>query len=176
MNKKQFTKYLVINLLIAIIISYLIISYIASAFKINGNSMCPTLCDYDRVIISRISLKFKEISRFDIVTLYKPNEPDKSVIKRIIGLPDEIIEIRDGNVYINYKPLEEPFLKDSKKDFIYRSINMKPILIPRGHYFVLGDNREYSVDSRHFGVVPEKYIYGIVVLRYWPFSKFGSIK
>ena len=176
MNKKEVIKYLVIDLLIAILISFFIINYIVSAFKINGNSMCPTLCDSERVIISKISLKFKKISRFDIVTLYKPNNPSKSVIKRVIGMPDEIIEIREGGIYINYKLLEEPFLNKNEIDFISRAIKMKPILIPPGHYFVLGDNREYSIDSRHFGIVPEKYIYGIVILRYWPFSKFGSIK
>ena len=90
-------------------------------------------------------------------------------------MPARIIEIREGDVYINGGKLPEPYLPGAK-DIMFRSINMKPLLIQEDHYFVIGDNRTVSQDSRVFGPVSQKYIYGKTLLRYWPFSRFGKVE
>jgi signal peptidase I len=173
---KDYIKYIILDILIAAVVSVLLITYVASAYKIEGNSMQTALNDQERVIITKLGVKDGNIDRFDIVVLYKPDDPKKSIIKRVIGLPEEIIEIRKGDVYINNKKLDEPYLKKNPKDLMYRSITMKPLLIGKSHYFVIGDNRPVSQDSRTFGPVPAKYIYGKTLFRYWPFSRFGTIE
>jgi signal peptidase I len=171
---KHYLKYILINILIAAGVSIFLITYVASAYKIEGNSMERALKDQERVIITKLGVK-NNINRYDIVVLYKPDEPKKSIIKRVIGLPGEIIEIRKGDVYINGKRLPEPYLP-GEKDIMFRSISMKPLLIQEDHYFVIGDNRTVSQDSRVFGPVPQKYIFGKTLLRYWPFSRFGKVE
>jgi signal peptidase I len=172
---KKYFKYVALNVLIAATVSILLINYVASAYKIKGHSMRSVLKDQERVIISKLGIRNGNIKRFDIVVLNKPNEPGKSVVKRVIGLPGEIIEIKEGDVYINYKKLEQPFLSE-KESHSFQGDNMKPLLIREDHYFVLGDNRAVSHDSRSFGTVPEKYIYGKTIFRYWPLTRFGTIK
>lgn len=172
---KRYFKYIVLNILAAAVVSVLLITYVASAYKIEGNSMQAVLSDQERVIISKLAVRNGGIERFDIVVLYKPGEPGKSIIKRVIGLPGEIIEIKKGDVYIDEKKIIEPYLK-KEKDVMYRSIDMNPLLIHKGHYFVIGDNRPVSQDSRVFGPVHKSYIYGKPILRYWPFSRFGRIE
>jgi len=171
---KHYLKYILINILIAAGVSIFLITYVASAYKIEGNSMERALKDQERVIITKLGVK-NNINRYDIVVLYKPDEPKKSIIKRVIGLPGEIIEIRKGDVYINGKRLPEPYLPGAK-DIMFLSITMKPLLIQEDHYFVIGDNRTVSQDSRIFGPVPQKYIFGKTLLRYWPFSRFGKVE
>lgn len=171
---KQYLKYIILNVIIAAVISVLLITYVASAYKIEGNSMQTVLKDQDRIIISKIGVR-GSLKRFDIVVLHRPDNPEKSIIKRVVGLPEEIIEIRKGDVYINNQLLKETFLSKDKS-IMYRTINMRPLLIQKDYYFVMGDNRPFSQDSRFFGAVPVKLIYGKPILRYWPFSRFGSIE
>jgi signal peptidase I len=170
----HYLKYIVINILVAAAVSIFLVTYVASAYKIEGNSMERALKDQERVIITKMGVK-NNINRYDIVVLYKPDEPKKSIIKRIIALPDEIVEIKQGDVYIDGKRLPEPYLPGAK-DIMFRSIDMKPLLVQKNHYFVMGDNRTVSQDSRVFGPVPQEYIYGKTFLRYWPFSRFGKVE
>jgi signal peptidase I len=172
---KRYAKYLVLDVLIAALVSILLITYVASAYKIEGNSMQTALNDQERIIISKLAARGDNFSRFDIVVLRKPDEPGKSIIKRVIGLPGEIIEIKNGDVYIDDRKLPEPYLK-KKKNLMFRTISMKPLLIREGYYFVIGDNRAVSYDSRVFGPVPGSSIYGKMILRYWPLSRFGSVE
>jgi signal peptidase I len=172
---KYYLKYIILDILIAALVSVLLITYVASAYKIEGNSMQIVLNDQERVIISKLGITNGGLKRFDIVVLYKPDNPKKSIIKRIIGLPEEIIEIRDGIVYINNQKQDEFYL-ENEKDLMFTSINMKPLLIQKGYYFVMGDNRPVSQDSRSFGPVPERYIFGKALFRYWPFSRFGKVE
>jgi signal peptidase I len=106
------------------------------------------------------------IKRGDIVVLLFPNDPSKSYIKRVIGLPNEKIEVRDGKLFIDGQLMDEPYL-DS--EYIGRDSTTAPIEITSHHYFVMGDNRNNSSDSRSWGLVPEKYIYGKAIFRYYPF-------
>lgn len=177
MNKRnwiKYGKYILVNILIAAIISVFLITYVASAYRIRGNSMNNVLRDRERIIISKLGVKSGHIERFDIVVLKKPDQPNIFIVKRVIGLPGEIIEIQQGEVYIDSRKITEPYL-EGKKDVMYRTISLKPLLIKKDHYFVVGDNRPASVDSRDFGEVPIDYILGKAFLRYWPLSRFGKI-
>lgn len=172
---KQYIKYIILDILIAAVVSVLLITYVASAYKIEGNSMQTALYDQDRIIISKWSIRTAAIRRYDIVVLRKPDEPRKSIIKRVIGLPGETIEIKKGNIFINGRQLPEPYLK-KEKDLMFRSIRMKERIIPKDHFFVAGDNRTVSQDSRIFGPVPIQYIYGRTIFRYWPLAKIGKVE
>lgn len=172
---KQYLKSIVINILIAAVVSILIINYVASAYRVRGHSMNSVLRDRERIIISKLAVRFGHIDRFDIVVLHNPNEPSKSLVKRVIGLPHELVEIKDGDVYIDHKKLIQPFLKEHN-GFVYKNENMKPLRIKEDYYFVMGDNRVVSRDSRSFGPVPKDSIYGITILRYWPLSRFGKVE
>jgi len=171
---RHFFKYVVIDILLAALISFFLINYVVSAFKIEGDSMKPLLRDQERVLISKLAVRRGRLHRFDIVVMYKPDEPDKSLIKRIIGLPGEIIEIRGGDVLINEKPLKQAFGGEPAR--AKAPGDMKALLIPRGTYFVMGDNRLISFDSRLFGPVPQKYIFGKAFFRYWPPAVMGQIE
>jgi signal peptidase I len=171
---QHFVKYVVIDILLAALISFFLINYVVSAFRIEGDSMNPLLRAQDRILISKLAVRKNSLRRFDIVVFYKPDEPDKSLVKRIIGLPGEIVEIRGGEVLINDKPLR--LLPGGRGGASLSPADMKALLIPRGTFFVMGDNRAISFDSRLFGPVPQKYIFGKAFFRYWPFARIGRIE
>ena len=171
---KHFVKYVVIDILLAALISFFLINYVVSAFKIEGDSMKPLLRNQERVLISKLGIRKGGMRRFDIVVMYKPDEPEKSLIKRIVGLPGEVVEIRNGEVLINDKPLKQ--ISGGDPGTGRAPSDMKALLIPRGTYFVLGDNRSVSFDSRQFGPVPQKYIFGKAFFRYWPPAVMGRIE
>jgi signal peptidase I len=170
---RHFVKYVVIDILLAALISFFLINYVVSAYKIEGDSMKPLLRDQERILISKLAIKKDNLRRFDIVVLYKPDEPEKSLVKRIIGLPGEVIEIRAGIVFINDKPLKQ--LPGVDAEAAKSPADLKALLIPRGTFFVMGDNRSISFDSRLFGPVPQKYIFGKAFFRYWPPAAMGKI-
>lgn len=169
---RHFVKYVLLDILLAALISFFLINYVVSAFLIEGDSMKPLLRAGERILISKLAVRKGNLRRFDIVVLYKPDEPDKSLIKRVIGMPGEIVEIRAGRVLTNDKPLPQPF---TGADALSPA-DMKALLIPRGTYFVMGDNRLVSFDSRLFGPVPQKYIYGKAFFRYWPPAVMGKVR
>lgn len=128
--------------------------------RVEGNAMRPALSDGDRVIFSRA---FEKLERGDIVIFYYPEDPSKSYIKRIIGLPNETVEIREGKVMINAQNLTEPYV-DSDNNLSFR---MLKIVLPTDNFYVMGDNRDNSNDSRSWGPLPRKFIYGKFVSKYY---------
>ncbi|MCK4835495.1 MAG: signal peptidase I [Candidatus Aminicenantes bacterium] len=171
---RPYFKAVFVSIFMAIIILFLLINYIASALKIEGSSMNPVLRDQERVIILKSPVNKNHIHRFDIIVFSTSREPHKKLIKRVIGLPGEHIEIKQGKVYVNNKILNQTFLSPADST-AYAMISMKPVKIPENHYFVIGDNRRISKDSRTFGLIPRDRIIGKAILRYWPFSRFGKI-
>src|SRR6185369_13270566 len=149
----------------------LIVIFLYQPVKVEGTSMLPELKDQERIFVNKFVYRFEKISRRDIVVFWYPRDPSKSFIKRIIGLPGDTVEIRSGTVYVNGEPLDEPYLVPEfadKRTMPQRNVDL-------GYYFVMGDDRKFSSDSRVWGLVPEKYIYGKAVFRYWPVSQIGSL-
>lgn len=145
---------------------------------VEGTSMLPHLHDGERLLVNKLvyykiqSVRWGHIERGDIVVFWFPNDPDKSYVKRVIGLPGEMVELRNGRVMINGVELDE--------DYLDRALNQSapsspPRRVDEHHYFVMGDNRDNSSDSRYWGFVPEKYIYGKAFFRYWRPNGFGFL-
>jgi len=149
----------------------LIVIFLYQPVKVEGTSMLPELKDQERIFVNKFLYRFEKISRRDIVVFWYPRDRSKSFIKRVIGLPGDTLEIRKGVVYLNGEILKEPYLLPKYMD----DRNMEEIRVEPGYYFVMGDDRKYSSDSRAWGLVPEGYIYGKAVFRYWPVSQMGSL-
>ncbi len=173
-NFKPHFKSIFLHVLAAIVILFLLVNFIATTVKIKGSSMQPILQDQERIIILKLGLTKNHIDRFDIIVFSIPDINHKKLIKRVIGLPNEQIEIRGGEIYINNRILKQ---HGGSTSSIIRadSVSIEPIRIPENHYFVIGDNPCMSQDSREFGLIPRTNIIGKAILRYWPFSRFGKI-
>ncbi len=159
-------KELLSTILPALLIAIFIHLFLAQATRVEGYSMEPTLFGHQRLIIEKLSYRIHQPQRGDIVVVRVP-QFDKLLIKRVIGLPGETLEIRDGIVYINGQPLDEPYVNGRPRG------NYPPLVIPEGDVFVMGDNRNNSNDSRAFGPVPIQNIVGHAWMRYWPPNDFG---
>jgi len=197
-HKKQLPLWLEFPLLIgaALLIAVLIKTFLFQAFWIPSSSMEDTLQIYDRVLVSKISYEFSDISRLDVIVFDDPRagfeQPDESAleravrnlkesiglatpqsefIKRVIGVPGDIVQGTDGSVYVNGVPLVEPYLKQPElpiRDF-------GPIEVPEDHLFVMGDNRRASQDSRIFGPIPVDDVVGKAFVIIWPIGRLGGV-
>ena len=148
----------------AAVYATLIVTFGFQVARVEGQSMAPTLADQDRLIVNKLAYRLSEPQRGDIVMLYYPLNPDKSFVKRVIAEENDTVRIVDGRVYVNDVPLLDDYVPPE-----YRSHDdWGPQVIPEGYYFVMGDHRNNSSDSRHWGFVPKKYIIGKVQLRWWP--------
>jgi len=158
------------DLIFALMLAALVVVFVVQPVKVEGTSMLPRLHDGERIFVNKL-IYYDEyrwapkIERGDIVVFWYPDDPSKSYIKRVIGLPGEVVEIREGTVFINNVPLEEKYL-DPRSNLNSRPFPLTEI--KANYYFVMGDNRDNSSDSRSWGLVPKKYIYGKALLRYWP--------
>jgi signal peptidase I len=159
------------DLLLAIGLALVIIVFLYRPVKVEGTSMAPLLEDQERIFINQFVYRFEGIQRGDVIVFWYPLDRSKSFIKRVIALPGETVEIRQGRVYVNGDGLKEPYVPPQFSD----STNYGPLHVPTEHYFVMGDHRISSNDSRVFGPVARRYIYGRAVFAYWPFAHFGSI-
>ena len=158
------------TILPAVLIAFLINFFLAQATQVHGQSMEPTLHSDQRLVVEKVSYRFHGPRHGDIVVLKSPQQSTELLIKRVIGLPGETVEIRQGRVYINGQELDEPYLERPTGG------NWGPIIIPPLQVFVLGDNRGFSNDSRAFGVVPIENIVGRAWVSYWPLDKVGEIR
>jgi signal peptidase I len=158
------------DLIFALMIAALVVVFVVQPVKVEGTSMLPRLHDGERIFVNKL-IYYDEyrwapkVERGDIVVFWFPDDPSKSYIKRVVGLPGDTVEVREGNVLINGSFLNETYL-DPKENLSTRS--QSPIYVKPNYYFVMGDNRDNSSDSRAWGLVPKKYIYGKALLRYWP--------
>jgi|GEM_PF-171235 len=160
------------DIIFAAVTAILIVVFVVQPVKVEGTSMLPKLHDGERIFVNKFIYQFESIERGDIVVFWYPLDPSKSFIKRIIGLPGEVVRIDNGKVYINNKPVDEPYLSAEHTRF---PSSYPPTRVPDHHYFVMGDNRDASNDSRTWGPVPEKYIYGKAMFRYWPPANVGIL-
>ncbi len=160
------------ELIIAGMVCLLVVTFIAQPFKVDGSSMLPNLKSDERIMANKLVARFGELKRGDVVVFWYPFDPSRTYVKRVIGLPSEMIEIRRGYVYINGRRLSEPYLLPSYRD----NRDFKPVNVRPAHYYLMGDNREISNDSRYFGQVPQRYILGKAIFIYWPISEMGIIR
>ena len=148
----------------AAVYATLIVTFGFQVARVEGQSMAPTLADQDRLIVNKLAYRLAAPQRGDIVMLYYPLNPDKSFVKRVIAEEGDTVRVVDGRVYVNDVPVPDDQVPPE-----YRSHDdWGPQVIPEGYYFVMGDHRNNSSDSRHWGFVPKKYIIGKVQLRWWP--------
>ena len=148
----------------AAVYATLIVTFGFQVARVEGLSMAPTLADQDRLIVNKLAYRIGEPHIGDIVMLYYPLNPEKSFVKRVIAEEGDQVRVVDGRVFRNDVPMDDAFVPSE-----YRSHDdWGPQVVPEGYYFVMGDHRNNSSDSRHWGFVPKKYIIGKVQLRWWP--------
>jgi len=151
----------------AAVYATLIVTFGFQVARVDGLSMAPTLEDHDRLIVNKLVYELGEPRPGDIVMLYYPLNPDKMFVKRVIAGEGDVVRIVDGRVYVNDIPLHDDYVTEE-----FRSHDdWGPTVIQQGYYFVMGDHRNNSSDSRHWGQVPKKYIVGKVKLRWWPLQE-----
>lgn len=160
------------DLLISAGISILIITFLYQPVRVEGTSMLPRLEDHDRLFINKFVYHIESIQRGDVVVFHYPRDPEKSYIKRVIGLPGDRIWIDRGEVWVNGTELHENYVPDLYRD----SRSMAELVIPEDSYFMMGDHRSISSDSREFGPVERELIYGKAVFVYWPAKDAGVVR
>ena len=163
-TKKEIIVY--ISIILAIV---LIRTFIVTPVRVNGTSMHPTLKDGEIMILNKIDYSFNDIERFDIVVVKTDHN---KLIKRVIGLPGETLKYENNTLYIDGEEIEEPYLKEPTEDFDINELGYKKL--PKDCYFVMGDNRDNSNDSRLLGCIPKKDIEGSSSLVIYPFKKAGN--
>ncbi|GGH13338.1 signal peptidase I [Silvibacterium dinghuense] len=159
------------DVLVSVAASFLIITFLYQPVRVEGTSMQPELRDQDRLFINKFAYRFESISRGDVVVFHYPRDPQKSYIKRVIALPGDSLRIDDGRVFVNGNRVSEPYVPLRYQD----ERSMPEIVIPRDAYFVMGDHRSISSDSRDFGPVDRELIYGKAAFIYWPADNIGLI-
>jgi signal peptidase I len=163
------------DLAVALGLALVIIIFLYQPVKVEGTSMMPGLTDQERIFINKYTYRLgsDSIGREDLVVFHYPYDPSQSYIKRVIGLPGDAVEMSDGTVYVNGKKLDEPYVPDEYRDHLPAE---QKWTVPAGKYFVLGDHRSSSNDSRAWGFVDRKEIYGKAVFVYWPLDKMGPVR
>ena len=160
------------DLSVAVLFCLFLITFVAQAFRVQGTSMEPLLEDGERIIVNKLAYRFQPIIRGDVVVFWYPLDPSVSFIKRVVGLPGDTVEMQAGRLIVNGVPAEERYLADAFRD----GQNVPPTEVRPGHLFVLGDHRRSSNDSRSWGEVPERYVYGRAAFRFWPIRRVGLIR
>lgn len=160
------------DLAISLAVSAFIIVFVYQPVKVEGTSMTPSLNDQERIFINKFVYRWESIDRGDVVVFRYPNDQNKSYIKRVIAVPGDSIQISFGRVYVNGRLLYEPYVAETSTD----ERSYPETVVPPESYFLLGDHRNLSSDSRDFGPVPRDFIYGKAVFAYWPAERMGKLQ
>ena len=162
------------DLAFSVLIAIVLIVFIYQPVKVEGTSMMPALTDQERIFINKFTYRFGigSVERGDLVVFWYPHDPSKSYIKRVIGLPGDTVEVANGNVLVNGRRLPEDYVPEEYRD--HQSFSA--VTVRADNYYVLGDHRSSSNDSRVWGTVERKYIYGKAVFVYWPLDKMGRLR
>ena len=167
----------------ALLVALLVRTFFIQAFWIPSDSMEPTLHKGDRVLVNKLSYRFNDVGRGDIIVFKRPeaarsSNPDDDIedlIKRVVGLPGDVLKTVDGEIYVNDEPLSEPYLPEGTRTVMPSGQDMPPTEVPEGHYFMMGDNRGNSQDSRYFGAIDEDLIVGRAFVRIYPLGDIGGL-
>lgn len=162
------------DLSVSVVIAIIVILFLYQPVKVEGTSMTPALVNDERIFINKFVYRFgfSDISRGDTIVFWAPEDSSRSYIKRVIGVPGDVVEIVDGTVILNGHRLDEPYIATEYRD----RMSMARRVIEEGHYFVLGDHRNSSNDSRSWGTVARDAIYGKAVFVYWPLQRIGLLR
>ncbi len=165
------------DLMFSVLIAIVMIVFIYQPVKVEGTSMMPTLTNEERIFINKFTYRFGlgGIERGDTVVFWYPGDTSKSYIKRVIGVPGDRIRVDQGQVYVNGQALVEEYVPQDYRDYSSWRDGQEQV-VPEGRYFVLGDHRNQSSDSRMWGYVPRENIYGKAVFVYWPLDKIGRVR
>src|SRR5215216_779756 len=167
------------DVIFAAVMAVLIVVFVVQPVKVEGTSMQPRLENEERIFVNKFKYNFDPVERGDIVVFWYPEDPSKSFIKRVIGLPGESIDMDTlGHITINGIPIDESYLAPERNQSArarWNSVRGEWKYVKPHYYFVMGDNRDASNDSRSWGLVPEKYIYGKAMFRYWPLPRLGTL-
>ncbi len=159
------------DLLVSLIIAAFFIIFLYQPVKVEGTSMLPGLQDQERIFINKFVYRFEAIEPGDIVVFHYPFDPTKSYIKRVVAVGGDRVRIDEGELYVNGEWVKEPYVPDEYRD----ERSYPETVVPKGEFFVLGDHRSLSNDSREFGPVARSFIYGKAVFAYWPVDKAGKL-
>jgi len=159
------------DVVISVVIAAIVIVFLYQPVKVEGTSMMPWLTDQERIFVNKFVYRFGEIHRGDIVVFWFPLDSSKSYIKRVVGLPGDVVQIDQGTVIVNGERFPEPYVPETYRD----RMSYRPVTVEPDRYYVLGDHRNASNDSRTWGTVERKRIYGKAVFVYWPLEKFGTL-
>jgi len=160
------------DLVISVMIAIFIIVFVYQPMKVEGTSMMPLLSDQERIFVNKFVYRLEPISRGDVVVFRYPYDPSKSYIKRVVGLAGDRIRIDSGQLFVNDQQVDEDYVPADYAD----ARSYAEIVVPSHSYFVLGDHRSRSSDSREFGPVDESFIYGKAVFGYWPVDRLGTVQ
>ncbi len=161
------------DLAVSLAVSAFVIVFLYQPVKVEGGSMMPSLTNRERIFVNKFVYRLEPIERGDVVVFRYPRDPSLSFIKRVIGVPGDRIRIDDGQVYVNGNALEEDYLFPA---FVDRDQSFAEIVLAAHYYFVMGDHRNMSDDSRDFGPLDASYIYGKASFVYWPLEKMGRVR
>ncbi|HEU4797291.1 MAG TPA: signal peptidase I [bacterium] len=150
------------TLIIAFVLAQLIMVSVAQAFQVEQYSMEPTLLPHDRVLVDKFLYRLRQLKRGDVIVLRYPLNPTRNYIKRIVALPGDRLEVKDGKLYVNGRMVREWYVNAAPQG------NYGPLTVPQDSVFVMGDNRNNSEDSRSFGALKKDHIVGQAILIYWP--------
>jgi signal peptidase I len=160
------------DVLFSILLAMFIVTFLYQPVRVKGTSMAPELLDRDRVFINKLVYRFGDVHRQDVVIFHYPNDPTKTYIKRVIAGPGDTIQIQKGVVFLNGQQLDEPYIAPTYVD----SRSLPLTTVPGDEYFVMGDHRNISSDSRDFGPVARSFIYGKALFVYWPTDQAGWVR
>ena len=165
------------SIVVVMALMVMVYLFIMSPQEISGESMYPTFENGEYILTNKVEYKLHDPARGDVIVFKSPSNKDIDYIKRIIGLPGDRVSVMDGHYYLDGQLYKEPYLDSSLYTFAGSFLKDRTeITVPPGYYFVSGDNRPHSLDSREFGVIPRGDIVGKAFLRYWPFARAGIIQ
>lgn len=159
------------DIVLSLFIAAAVIVFLCQPVKVEGTSMLPQLADEQRIFVNKLVYRIDGIERGDVIVFRFPEDLRRSYIKRVVGLPGETIEVRKGTVHIDGRALSEPYVPHRYRD----RASYPPVTVPEGAYYVLGDHRNTSNDSRTWGTVDKSFIKGKAVFAYWPPERFGVV-
>ena len=171
-RKKFFEgRYWLRDLVLSVLVVFTVFVSLYQPVQVEGTSMLPLLKNHERIVVNKIAYHVESIQRGDIIVFQFPLDPAESFIKRVVGLPGDWVSIKDGRVYVNGRRLGEPYILPG----YLGGETCPPVHVAPNHYYVLGDHRDFSNDSREWGTLARKYICGKAVFAYWPLSDLGSL-